>query len=78
MATEYERETAMSIFGRRNLERSGRSGVRCPSCGSTSVTAGYVDRITVTVTRACNDCAGRWSEPLIDLTDKERVTSSHR
>ncbi len=74
---QHAKEAIMGIFGPKR--RSARADAeRCRHCGSANIAVGYVDRVTVTVTRRCDDCATEWREPFVDLTAVGPVVSGRR
>ena len=68
----------MGIFGRKRTSAVRRDADHCGRCGGTNLAVGFVDRVTVTVTRRCEDCSHDWREPFVDLTNVGRVLSGRR
>jgi hypothetical protein len=67
----------MGIFGRKRTAARPDAD-HCRRCGGTNLAVGFVDRVTVTVIRRCEDCSNEWREPFVDLTNVGRVLSGHR
>lgn len=51
--------------------RKTQSGPTCPTCGSSQLGLGYVDRVSCTVLHSCGTCDARWRDDLIDLAEVE-------
>ena len=68
----------MRIFGRKRTDAPAAAAMGCERCGSRDVAVGYVDRVTVTVTRRCERCSHEWREPFVDLTSVGPVLNGHR
>jgi uncharacterized protein (DUF983 family) len=67
----------MALFGR-TRPAARPDADHCARCGGTNLAVGFVDRVTVTVARRCDDCGNEWREPFVDLTNVGRVLSGHR
>ena len=67
----------MALFGRtRPAARPGTDFCAC--CASTNLAVGFVDRVTVTVTRRCDDCGNEWREPVVGVSNVDRLATGDR
>lgn len=67
----------MGIFGRRRTSVPVEVE-RCGRCGDTDLAIGFVDRVSMTVTRRCEACGSEWREPFVAPADLGRVLSGYR